>query len=281
MSGDATATASLPDGRRLALGWWGAAEGPVVLFQHGCPDTRWAAAPGHDAARAAGVRLLAVNRPGYGASDPAPFTHAGWADDVADLLDALGLAEVAVLGMSVGAGYALTLAARHPGRVRRVVAVAGRRPHEGPPEHATAEDAERAFAPGFAAWSARVDPGDPDDEAVAARFLAELPAEDAALLRAARTRAEVAVSVREALASPAGFLRDAALVHRAWNVDPRTVACPVHVVQGRHDTAHPPEHGRALAALVPGARLEEVPTTHLATLLSRWDHLLALAAGPR
>ena len=58
-------------GHRVAQLWLGGADtGPVVLFFHGCPDTRWAARSGEDAAREAGVRLLCVNRPGYGASRP-------------------------------------------------------------------------------------------------------------------------------------------------------------------------------------------------------------------
>ncbi len=46
--------------------------GRPVLFFHGCPDTRRAARSGYDAARRLGVRLIAGNRPGYGASAPAP-----------------------------------------------------------------------------------------------------------------------------------------------------------------------------------------------------------------
>lgn len=59
---------SLPD-RRQAQFWRGGSEsGPVVLFFHGTPDTRWAARFGEAAAVAVGVRLLCVNRPGYGLS---------------------------------------------------------------------------------------------------------------------------------------------------------------------------------------------------------------------
>ncbi len=72
---------TLPDGRVAQLWQGGAATGPVVFFLHGCPDTRRAAFSGDGAARRAGVRLVAVNRPGYGRSEPCASGHASVADD--------------------------------------------------------------------------------------------------------------------------------------------------------------------------------------------------------
>src|SRR5215217_6342036 len=104
-------------GGRVAQLWLGGADGgPVVLFFHGCPDTRWAARSRESTAREVGVRLLCVNRPGYGASGPARSSHGSVADDAAEVLDRLDIAEVAVLGMSVGGAYAAAFAARHPER---------------------------------------------------------------------------------------------------------------------------------------------------------------------
>ena len=117
-------TVELAGGRVAQLWLGGADSGPVVLFFHGCPDTRWAARSGEDAAREAGVRLLCVNRPGYGASSPAPSSHGSVADDSAEVLDLLGIAEVAALGMSVGGAYAAAFAARHPDRTRALGVVA-------------------------------------------------------------------------------------------------------------------------------------------------------------
>src|SRR3954447_8704087 len=127
----------LPDGRRLQHWVGGAAEGPVVVLLHGCPDTRHVAVGGDAAARRAGVRLVALNRPGYGRSDPAPTTHGSVAEDVAAAVRAMGHQRFAVLGMSVGGQYALACAARHPDRVTAVAAVAtpGVVPAMDPPWH--------------------------------------------------------------------------------------------------------------------------------------------------
>ena len=118
------AVTALPDGRSAQFWLGGSGSGPTVLFFHGCPDTRWAARTGEAAARRAGARLLCVNRQGYGRSTPADSTHASAAADALAVADVLGIDEVAVLGMSVGGGYAAACAATHQDRVTRLGIVA-------------------------------------------------------------------------------------------------------------------------------------------------------------
>lgn len=230
----------LPDGRSAQF-WDSGGDGPVVLFFHGCPDTRHAAMTGADAAARTGARLVAVNRPGYGRSDRHASSHTTVADDAVAAADLLGIGRFAALSMSVGAPYALACAARHPDRVRTLGLVA-------PPEERPREDDGRV-RPEFEAWVARLDPADPDDAALAARFLAELPPTDAALLASRRTPEQVAASVREALTDHDGYLRDAALLFRPWDATLADVRCPVHTWPND-------------------------PTAHLSTLLAGWEQIL-------
>lgn len=60
---------------------------------------------------------------GRSARPPGPYSIAQLADDAAAVLDGLGLTQVAVLGHSMGGYIALTLALRHPRRVRALVLV--------------------------------------------------------------------------------------------------------------------------------------------------------------
>ena len=77
--------------------------------------------------RAAGFRVVAIDRPGYGASDPLPppaMCPAGQAQWLADVLVALDIQDVAVVvGHSYGAAVALRLAARLRRRPRGLVLV--------------------------------------------------------------------------------------------------------------------------------------------------------------
>ena len=63
---------------------------------------------------------IAIDLPGSGESDkpPGPYSTEGQADQVAAFLDAIGIDEAHVAGMSFGAAVGIHLAARHPGRVR-------------------------------------------------------------------------------------------------------------------------------------------------------------------
>lgn len=263
---------TLPDGRRAQVWLGGAPEGPLVLFLHGCPDTRHAAMTGHEAAVAAGVRLLCVDRPGYGASDPHASTQGSVADDAVAVAASRGHARLAVLGMSVGCSYALAASARHPDRVAALGLVAPQAPA---PEPGTVDELVERFRPGHAAYVAALAPTDADDAALAQRHLAGLPGPDAAGLLARVGPAGVAASVREALASPEGYLRDAALLFSPWDHAPEEVTAPTHVWSGGLDersavTATPGWVDRFADATVvvrPG-------TTHLATLLEHWPAIL-------
>ena len=75
------------------------------------------------AAELAGVgELLVWDCPGHGASSkPAgPYTCEGFADDLADVFDAVGWDAAVVAGASMGGCITLAFAGRHAGRVKGV-----------------------------------------------------------------------------------------------------------------------------------------------------------------
>ncbi len=107
----------LPDSRRLAYATWGDPQGRPVLFFHGMPSSRLQF-PDPSAASELGVRVITVDRPGSGRSDPQPGHRiADWTADVLGLADALGLDRFGVVGWSAGAPYALACAALIPDRL--------------------------------------------------------------------------------------------------------------------------------------------------------------------
>ncbi len=108
----------LPDGRRIDYREFGEAEGAPALYLHGTPSSasegRWLDA----AARAAGARIVALDRPGYLESQSrVPASLLAAADDVVAVADALELSRFAVVGFSGGAAYALATAHVAPERV--------------------------------------------------------------------------------------------------------------------------------------------------------------------
>jgi pimeloyl-ACP methyl ester carboxylesterase len=74
-------------------------------------------------------RVIAPSRFGYlGSNLPPGATPADQADALAELLDALGIGEIDVVGVSAGATSALQLALRHPGKVKHLVILVGNVP---------------------------------------------------------------------------------------------------------------------------------------------------------
>lgn len=118
---------------RLFYDELGAGE-PLVLVHGGWSDHRnWAAvAP----ALAESFRVVAYDRRGHSLSERVPGSRRDQEDDLAVLIEALGLAPAHVAGTSFGASIALGLAARRPELVRSLVA------HEPPLVSLVADDPE-------------------------------------------------------------------------------------------------------------------------------------------
>jgi pimeloyl-ACP methyl ester carboxylesterase len=104
-------TIRLRDGRRLGYAEWGDPGGRPLLYFHGWPGSRVEGRLGDEAAKAKGVGMIALDRPGMGLSDYQPRrTLVDWPDDVIQVAAALGLDRFAVLGISGGGPYAAACA---------------------------------------------------------------------------------------------------------------------------------------------------------------------------
>src|SRR5215475_9389068 len=107
-----------PDGRAITLEIVGDRDAMPVLLCHGLADSRLAA-------QELGLCIIAPDRPGIGGTDRHRLSQlADWADDAADVLDALHIDSAALLGVSGGGPFAAACAARLPGRVRSLLLVA-------------------------------------------------------------------------------------------------------------------------------------------------------------
>jgi pimeloyl-ACP methyl ester carboxylesterase len=105
-------TMTLPDARTLAWYEFGDPRGLPCVFTPGTPVSGLSGAVYDDAARAAGIRWISVDKPGYGHSDFQPGrTLLDWATDIDHLTRHLGIDTYAAAGESGGGPYTLALAA--------------------------------------------------------------------------------------------------------------------------------------------------------------------------
>ena len=112
------------NGIRLAFSDTGSGA-PVVLLVHGFPLNRSMWDPQVGSLRGAGYRVIAPDLRGFGTSEGAdfgPLTMEQHADDLAALLDSLGVSEpVVYVGLSMGGYIAFAFWRRYPRRVRGFV----------------------------------------------------------------------------------------------------------------------------------------------------------------
>ncbi|MBL6939037.1 MAG: alpha/beta hydrolase [Alphaproteobacteria bacterium] len=115
---EAALTLTLKDGRRLSYLDLGVGGGPVVFHFHGHGSSRVESLMLEEAAKRLGVRVIGLDRPGIGYSDPQDGDRLrNWPHDVAEVADILGIEKFAVQGMSAGGPYALACAYEYPDRV--------------------------------------------------------------------------------------------------------------------------------------------------------------------
>ena len=126
-------TLRLKDGRRLGYAEYGDPTGKLAFFFHGMPGSRLEARFADEIARKHALRLIAVDRPGYGLSDfQRGRSFLDWPDDVVELADALGIERFAVGGVSGGGPYVAACAYKIPQRLTAAGIVSGVGPFEAP-----------------------------------------------------------------------------------------------------------------------------------------------------
>lgn len=107
-----------PDGRTVAWSESGVENGRPVFRLPGTPGSRFSLRHDQGPWVERGLRVITVERPGFGASTRLRGRgFAEHADDLAAILDHLGIARLPVYGGSGAAPHILAFAGRHPDRV--------------------------------------------------------------------------------------------------------------------------------------------------------------------
>jgi 3-oxoadipate enol-lactonase len=241
----------------------GAVDGPVLLLGGSLGSTLEMWDPQLNALAPA-LTLVRFDHRGHGRSPvPAgPYEIDDLGRDVLRLMDDLGLAQASYCGLSIGGMVGQWLAINAPERIERVILLC-----------------TGAYLPPADQWRERAAAvraaGTPEaiaDAVVGRWFTAPFAAEHRDLV--ARYRAMIATT------DPGGY---AACCEAIATMDLRaglpSVTTPALVVSGAQDPSIGPEHGRAIAETIPGARFALLdPGAHLASV-ERADTVNELIAG--
>ena len=282
-------TFTLPDGRTLGFDAVGDPDGVPVLYVHGTPDSRRARHPDDDLATAAGVRLVAVDRPGFGLSSPHPSGTVGsFADDAIALADHLGVDRWCPFAWSGGATYAVAVGARHPDRTARTAVAAGLVPFEAYGTEGILDDADGGrhlvaelgadLGPtGLAEMAAPMLVPYPCDLPLALEHVAEhlTPDRRAVLDAIPGAVAALAAGVFDSVAQGMdGIVRDLELQVEAPDVAWSAATGPVDLWYGSRDATAPPAFGEWWAGVLPDATLHVFPGEGHLIALTRWSSIL-------
>ena len=232
---------------------------PVVLLHSGVADRRmWdpqVPALGHR------FRVITPDLRGFGETPLPPESYAD-ADDIAELLDHLGVADAAVVGSSLGGRVALELATRHPDRVNSMVLLCPAYRGVAPSAAAEAFDAaeDRLLEAGDVAGAVKLNV----DTWLGPEATAEVRDQLAAMQRQAF---EVQLAAER---------QDPAPERREVAVDPAKVAVPTVIVTGGLDLDHFQTVAEVLTEQIDGAELVRLPWAAHLPSLERPDAVITL-----
>jgi pimeloyl-ACP methyl ester carboxylesterase len=279
----------LADGRVLTYEEYGDPGGRPVFFFHGTPGSRLFHPP-EEITRSMGVRLICVDRPGYGGSTFQPGRKIlDWPMDVSALADALGIQAFAVAGHSGGGPYALACAFCLPERVTSAAILSGAGPVDAP-------NAADGLTPlhwlafkigGYSPWwltrvltwqffhKAADDPARAID--IDAR---DRPAADEEVLKISGVRENCIESDIEAYRQGLkGFSWEVRLLTRPWGFSLEEIKVPVYLWHGTSDDFTTPAMARYLAEKIPHCQANIYEGEGHMLLIPRWKEILATLPG--
>lgn len=247
----------LQDGRELSYRSYGKADGETVFYFHGFPSSGLEVMlnNGGQTASELGLKIIAVNRPGYGLSDfETDRQLLDWPDDISELADSLGIEKFSVLGVSGGGPYAIVCAYKIPERLKNVGVLSGMGPYSAPGVKKSAASPilklprflRGPMLKGFRKMLIK----NPDK--VAEKMKKRFPPADAKILDIQAEKDVLLNALIEGLsAGPDGAKQDAEIYKNDWGFELGDVQKQVYLWHGEDDMSVKPETGKYVAGQLP------------------------------
>jgi len=279
-------TVELSDGRSLSFASFGDPAGRPVFYFHGFPGSRFEPQSNHEAYLKAGIRLLALDRPGIGYSTRKNKRQLlDWPEDVVEVAKILNLEKFSVLGVSGGGPYALACARAIPGYLDKVTVACGLGPMDAPNATSGMMLSNRIlfsygrFFPPLLRLSVSLMVRQLSSKPVKGfeKFVEGLPEPDRLVLSGANAQELVLASAVEGVRQGSKpLLEEISIYSKFWGFELSDLNVPVSLFQGEADIDVPASMARYQAELIPNCELNLYPTDgHFSLLVNRIDEIIA------
>lgn len=276
----------LRDGRRIGYAESGDPDGLPLLWFPGTPGSRYSSPADEGATAAAGVRLVCVERPGFGVSDfLARRQILDWPSDAVQIADALGIDRFAIAGMSGAGPYLAACAHEIPERLTAVglISCIGPLGPEGMtrnmPLYRRGVLRVVASASRVASYAAELNLLGRNPEKLYRRMTRGLSAVDRAILARPEVWDRQVASAAEAVrCGGRGFVRELILVTQPWGFRLCDIDIEVHMWHGGQDRSTPIEMGRYMAEQIPSCTTAFFPDEGHFLIYDRWSEIVSTLA---
>ncbi|QIA64942.1 alpha/beta fold hydrolase [Vibrio astriarenae] len=280
-------TIFLRDGRTLSYSDVGCDGDDVVILIPPSTGSRYQVHPNVLPLKKHQLRLITIDRPGYGLSSPHPNrTLSSFAVDVEALLDKLNVNNASVLGYCGGGPYALAIASYLGERVNHLSLVSSVTPYEPINLFHGIKSSNKLLAQ-IAIRSPEVltpllkliaSSVVKDYEKYFDQIYPHLCESDAVALSEPAVTDNFIHAFREALRQgTASFAQDLVLLSRPWNINMQSIQCPITLWHGVLDQHVPISLARKFIQQLPNATLREEPNLGHFLVYFRWNDVLESA----
>jgi pimeloyl-ACP methyl ester carboxylesterase len=254
---------TMRDGHILAVREMGPDYGVPVVMVPGMPASRKGPYITHAELLQLGIKLLAIDRAGFGDSDPHPeATECDTARDIQDVLDTFCIARAGIIARSAGVRHGLAAAALLQERIAALVCLGGAMP----------QSAELDWAQGMNEDNVRAFSSDQEDGDITSyvvglqkdpfshfeRIKSHLVSHDYMVLYSDCRLSDVAMGMAAGAADGEGWIREAARFAQPWAFDARTIVTPTLIWGDEQDSFTPVHHHTWLARQLSRASVEVV-----------------------
>lgn len=245
----------------------GVPNGVPVFYFHGIPGSRLDQPASEEVLRNLNIRLITIDRPGYGMSEyVAGRKLLDWPETVEQLANTLGIAQFYILGFSAPVAYAAACASRLSARVKAMALVGAIAPLDKPgmmemlPEATSGMYSQAlanplVLAEQFAQTIVNA-------EGVLNYFQHFTSDHDRHIFSLPAYREKFLVHVKEGLAQGMlGAATDMSIVAGPWEFELSEVVTPARIWHGEADYLHPVSMSQYLNEELPNSELTILPDT--------------------